>query len=185
MKYGRVYNFSAGPAIMPEPVLEEIRDEMMNYRGSGMCVMEMSHRSKVFQQIIDEAEADLRKLMGIPDNYKVLFMQGGATLQFSAIPMNLCKNGVFDYIVTGSWSKKAAQEAAPEMEALKQDAAGTIILDCTELSYISSSGLRLFLVLRKETAEQGGKVILQNISDNLRNVFMMTGFLNLFEIQES
>ena len=111
MKYGRVYNFSAGPAIMPEPVLEEIRDEMMNYRGSGMCVMEMSHRSKVYQQIIDEAEADLRTLMNIPDNYKVLFIQGGATLQFSAIPMNLCKNGVFDYIVTGSWSKKAAQEA--------------------------------------------------------------------------
>ena len=111
MKYGRVYNFSAGPAIMPEPVLEEIRDEMMNYRGSGMCVMEMSHRSKVYQQIIDEAEADLRTLMGIPDNYKVLFIQGGATLQFSAIPMNLCKNGVFDYIVTGSWSKKAAAEA--------------------------------------------------------------------------
>ena len=111
MKYGRVYNFSAGPAIMPEPVLEEIRDEMMNYRGSGMCVMEMSHRSKVYQQIIDEAEADLRTLMGIPDNYKVLFIQGGATLQFSAIPLNLCKNGVFDYIVTGSWSKKAAQEA--------------------------------------------------------------------------
>ena len=111
MKYGRVYNFSAGPAIMPEPVLEEIRDEMMNYRGSGMCVMEMSHRSKVYQQIIDEAEADLRTLMNIPDNYKVLFIQGGATLQFSAIPMNLCKNGVFDYIVTGSWSKKAASEA--------------------------------------------------------------------------
>ena len=111
MKYGRVYNFSAGPAIMPEPVLEEIRDEMMNYRGSGMCVMEMSHRSKVYQQIIDEAEADLRTLMGIPDNYKVLFIQGGATLQFSAIPLNLCKNGVFDYIVTGSWSKKAAAEA--------------------------------------------------------------------------
>lgn len=111
MKYGRVYNFSAGPAIMPEPVLEEIRDEMMNYRGSGMCVMEMSHRSKVYQQIIDEAEADLRTLMNIPDNYKVLFIQGGATLQFSAIPLNLCKNGVFDYIVTGSWSKKAAAEA--------------------------------------------------------------------------
>ena len=79
MKYGRTFNFSAGPAMMPEPVLEEIRDEMMNYRGSGMCVMEMSHRSKVFQQIVDEAEADLRDLMGIPDNYKVLFIQGGAT----------------------------------------------------------------------------------------------------------
>ena len=79
MKYGRTFNFSAGPAMMPEPVLEEIRDEMMNYRGSGMCVMEMSHRSKVFQQIADEAEADLRKLMHIPDNYKVLFIQGGGT----------------------------------------------------------------------------------------------------------
>ena len=87
MKYNRTYNFSAGPAMMPEPVLEEIRDEMMNYRGSGMCVMEMSHRSKVFQQIIDEAEQDLRDLMGIPDNYKVLFIQGGATLQFAMIPM--------------------------------------------------------------------------------------------------
>ena len=84
MKYNRTFNFSAGPAMMPEPVLEEIRDEMMNYRGSGMCVMEMSHRSKVFQQIIDEAEADLRDLMNIPDNYKVLFIQGGATLQFAA-----------------------------------------------------------------------------------------------------
>ena len=93
MKYNRTYNFSAGPAMMPEPVLEEIRDEMMNYRGSGMCVMEMSHRSKVFQQIIDEAEADLRDLMGIPDNYKVLFIQGGATLQFAMVPMNLMKNG--------------------------------------------------------------------------------------------
>ena len=96
---------------MPEPVLEEIRDEMMNYRGSGMCVMEMSHRSKVFQQIIDEAEADLRELMGIPDNYKVLFIQGGATLQFAMIPMNLMKNGKAVYIETGAWSKKAIAEA--------------------------------------------------------------------------
>ena len=109
--YDRSYNFSAGPATMPVPVLEEIRDEMLNYRGSGMSVMEMSHRSKMFQQIYDEAEADLRKLMGIPDNYKVLFIQGGATLQFSMIPMNLLKNGVADYIVTGAWSKKAFKEA--------------------------------------------------------------------------
>ena len=87
MNYGRTFNFSAGPAMMPVPVLEEIRDEMMNYRDSGMCVMEMSHRSGVYQKIIDEAEADLRDLMGIPDNYKVLFIQGGATLQFSMIPM--------------------------------------------------------------------------------------------------
>ena len=107
----RVYNFSAGPATMPLPVLEEIQAELLDYKGSGMSVMEMSHRSKVYQQIIDEAEADLRELMGIPDNYKVLFIQGGATLEFAMIPMNLCKNGVFDYIVTGAWSKKAATEA--------------------------------------------------------------------------
>lgn len=109
--YDRTYNFSAGPATMPVEVLEEIRDEMMNYRGSGMSVMEMSHRSKMFQEIYDNAEADLRRLMGIPDHYKVLFIQGGATLQFSMIPMNLMKNGVADYIVTGAWSKKAFTEA--------------------------------------------------------------------------
>lgn len=111
MKYDRIYNFSAGPSMLPEPVLEEIAVEVLNYRGSGMSVMEMSHRSKVFQTIIDEAEADLRELMGIPDNYKVLFIQGGATLQFAMIPMNLMKNGVADYIVTGAWSKKAYKEA--------------------------------------------------------------------------
>ena len=111
MKYDRIYNFSAGPSMLPEPVLEEIAAEVLNYRGSGMSVMEMSHRSKVFQTIIDEAEADLRELMGIPDNYKVLFIQGGATLSFAMIPMNLMKNGVADYIVTGAWSKKAYKEA--------------------------------------------------------------------------
>ena len=111
MKYDRIYNFSAGPSMLPEPVLEEIAAEVLNYRGSGMSVMEMSHRSKVFQTIIDEAEADLRELMGIPDNYKVLFIQGGATLQFAMIPMNLMKNGVADYLVTGAWSKKAYKEA--------------------------------------------------------------------------
>ena len=100
--YNRTYNFSAGPATMPVPVLEEIRDELLNYRGAGMGVMEMSHRSKVFQTIIDEAEQDLRDLMGIPDNYKVLFIQGGATLQFAMIPMNLMKNGKAIYIETGA-----------------------------------------------------------------------------------
>ena len=107
----RVYNFSAGPAVLPEEVLKEAQEEMLDYRGCGMSVMEMSHRSKVFQNIIDEAEADLRDLMGIPSNYKVLFLQGGASLQFSMIPMNLMKNGVADYIVTGQWAKKAYQEA--------------------------------------------------------------------------
>ena len=103
--------------MMPEPVLEEIRDEMLNYRSSGMCVMEMSHRSKVFQQIADEAEQDLRDLMGIPDNYKVLFIQGGATLQFSMIPMNLMKNGMACYVETGAWSQKAIAEAKALAEA--------------------------------------------------------------------
>ena len=107
----RVYNFSAGPAVLPEEVLREAADEMLDYRGTGMSVMEMSHRSKAYQTIIDEAEADLRTLMGIPDNYKVLFMQGGASQQFAMIPMNFMKNKVADYIITGQWAKKAWQEA--------------------------------------------------------------------------
>ena len=137
MKYGRTFNFSAGPAMMPEPVLEEIRDEMMNYRGSGMCVMEMSHRSPVFQQIIDEAEQDLRDLMGIPDNYKVLFIQGGATLQFSMIPMNLMKNGKAVYVETGAWSKKAIKEAQKVGEVIvaasSKDKNYTYVPDCSDL----------------------------------------------------
>lgn len=137
MKYGRTYNFSAGPAMMPEPVLEEIAAEMMNYRGSGMCVMEMSHRSKVFQGIFDDAEANLRKLMGIPDNYKVLFIQGGGTLQFSMVPMNLMKNGVADYIVTGSWSKKAYTEAKKfgkvNLLASSEDKNFSYVPDCSDL----------------------------------------------------
>lgn len=108
----RIYNFSAGPAMLPEEVLKEAAEEMLDYRGCGMSVMEMSHRSKVYQQIIDEAEADLRKLVGIPDNYKVLFLQGGATLQFGMIPMNLMTvNHKADYINTGVWTKKAIQDA--------------------------------------------------------------------------
>lgn len=137
MNYDRIYNFSAGPATMPEPVLEEIRDEMMNYHGSGMCVMEMSHRSKVYQQIIDEAEQDLRDLMGIPDNYKVLFIQGGATLQFSMIPMNLMKNGKADYIVTGQWAKKAFAEGKKYGDcvavASSADKTFSYIPDCSDL----------------------------------------------------
>src|SRR5699024_2965216 len=105
------YNFSAGPAVLPEEVLKEAQAEMLDYRGTGMSVMEMSHRSKAFDEIIDQAEADLRTLMQIPDNYKVLFMQGGASLQFAMIPMNLMKHGKADYIVTGQWAKKAYQEA--------------------------------------------------------------------------
>ena len=135
--YDRSYNFSAGPATMPVSVLEEIRDEMLNYRGSGMSVMEMSHRSKAFQAIYDNAEADLRQLMGIPENYKVLFIQGGATLQFSMIPMNLMKNGKADYIVTGAWSKKAFTEAKKfgdvKCVASSEDRNYSYIPDCSDL----------------------------------------------------
>ncbi len=137
MKYNRTYNFSAGPAMMPEPVLEEIAAEMLNYRGSGMCVMEMSHRSKVFQQIRDEAEADLRRLMGIPDNYKVLFIQGGGTVQFAMVAMNLMKNGLACYVETGAWSKKAIAEAKKYGEvkivASSADKNFSYIPDCSGL----------------------------------------------------
>ena len=107
----RVYNFSAGPAVLPEEVLKEAAAEMLDYQGSGQSVMEMSHRSKVFDKIIKDAEQDLRDLLNIPDNYKVLFLQGGAHLQFAMIPMNLMKNKVADYIVTGQWAKRAFKEA--------------------------------------------------------------------------
>ena len=133
----RVYNFSAGPAMLPVEVLKEAASEMLDYQGSGMSVMEMSHRSQVFQNIIDEAEADFRDLMGIPSNYKVLFLQGGASLQFSMIPMNLMKNGVADYIVTGQWAKKAYAEAQKYGKANKiassEDKTFSYIPDCSDL----------------------------------------------------
>ena len=133
----RVYNFSAGPAVLPEEVLKEAAEEMMDYRGCGMSVMEMSHRSKTYQTIIDEAEADLRELIGIPDNYKVLFLQGGASQQFAMIPMNLMKNKVADYIVTGQWAKKAWQEASKYGKANKiassEDKTFSYIPDCSDL----------------------------------------------------
>ena len=133
----RVYNFSAGPAVLPETVLREAAAEMLNYRGTGMSVMEMSHRSAAYQSIIDEAEADLRALMGIPDNYKVLFLQGGASQQFAMIPMNLMKNKVADYIITGQWAKKAWQEASlygtANAIASSADKTFSYIPDCSDL----------------------------------------------------
>ena len=133
----RVYNFSAGPAVLPEEVLKEAADEMLDYKGSGMSVMEMSHRSKVYDNIIKEAEADLRELMNIPDNYKVLFLQGGASLQFAMIPMNLMKNKKAGYIVTGQWAKKAYQEAKIYGEAVElassADKTFSYIPDCSDL----------------------------------------------------
>ena len=113
----RVYNFSAGPSMLPLQVLETAASEMLNYKGSGMSVMEMSHRSPVYDEIIKEAEALLRKLMNIPDNYKVLFLQGGASTQFAAVPLNLMKTGKADYIVSGQFSGKAQKEALKYGEA--------------------------------------------------------------------
>lgn len=133
----RVYNFSAGPAVLPEEVLKEAAAEMLDYKGCGMSVMEMSHRSQVFDDIIKEAEQDLRDLMHIPDNYKVLFLQGGASQQFAMIPMNLMKNKVADYIVTGQWSKKAYQEAQKYGKvnkiATSEDKTFSYIPDCSDL----------------------------------------------------
>ena len=133
----RVYNFSAGPAVLPEEVLKEAAAEMLDYRGTGMSVMEMSHRSKTYQNIIDTAEADLRELMGIPENYKVLFLQGGASQQFAMIPMNFMKNRVADYIITGQWAKKAWQEASKygtaNAVASSADKAFSYIPDCSDL----------------------------------------------------
>lgn len=133
----RVYNFSAGPAVLPEEVLKEAADEMLDYNGTGMSVMEMSHRSKAYQEIIDAAEQDLRDLMNIPDNYKVLFLQGGASQQFAMIPMNLMKNKVADYIITGQWAKKAYQEAQKYGQAnavaSSADKTFSYIPDCSDL----------------------------------------------------
>ena len=133
----RVYNFSAGPAVLPEEVLKECQEEMMNYGGTGMSVMEMSHRSKAFESIINNAEADLRELMNIPDNYKVLFLQGGASLQFAMIPMNLMKNKVADYIITGQWAKKAFAESKIYGDAVavasSADETFSYIPDCSDL----------------------------------------------------
>lgn len=137
MTMNRVYNFSAGPAVLPEEVLREAAAEMLDYEGTGMSVMEMSHRSSAFQKIIDTAEQDLRDLMAIPDNYKVLFLQGGASQQFAAIPMNLMKNKVADYIVTGQWAKKASQEAMKygkvNIVASSADQTFSYIPDCSDL----------------------------------------------------
>ena len=133
----RVYNFSAGPAVLPEEVLKEAAAEMLDYKGCGMSVMEMSHRSQVFDDIIKEAEQDLRDLMHIPDNYKVLFLQGGASQQFAMIPMNLMKNKVAYYILTGQWAKKAYQEAQKYGKvnkiATSEDKTFSYIPDCSDL----------------------------------------------------
>ena len=171
----RVYNFSAGPAVLPEEVLKEVADEMMDYRGCGMSVMEMSHRSKMFDDIIKEAEKDLRELMHIPDNYKVLFLQGGASQQFAMIPMNLMKNRVADYIVTGQWAKKAWQEAQKYGKANKiassEDKTFSYIPDCSDLPvsedadyvYICENNT-IYGTKYKELPNTKGKILVSDVS---------------------
>ena len=171
----RVYNFSAGPAVLPEEVLREAAEEMLNYNNTGMSVMEMSHRSKSFQDIIDTAEADLRELMNIPDNYKVLFLQGGAHQQFAMIPMNLMKNGVADYIVTGQWAKKAAAEASKygkvNIVASSADKTFSYIPDCSDLAisedadyvYICENNT-IYGTKFKELPNTKGKTLVADIS---------------------
>ena len=133
----RVYNFSAGPAVLPEEVLNEAAAEMLDYRGTGMSVMEMSHRSKSYETLIEDAESDLRDLLHIPENYKVLFLQGGGSTQFAMVPMNLMKNRVADYIITGQWAKKAHKEASiygkANAIASSADKTFSYIPDCSDL----------------------------------------------------
>ena len=171
----RVYNFSAGPAVLPEEVLREAAEEMLDYNGTGMSVMEMSHRSKAFQEIIETAEADIRELMNIPDNYKVLFLQGGASQQFAMIPMNLMKNGVADYIVTGQWAKKAAAEAEKygkvNIVASSADKTFSYIPDCSDLPisedadyvYICENNT-IYGTKYKELPNTKGKILVADVS---------------------
>lgn len=175
MAMSRVYNFSAGPAVLPECVLKEAAAEMLDYKGTGMSVMEMSHRSKAFEEIINEAEADLRDLMNIPDNYKVLFLQGGASQQFAMIPMNLMKNKVADFIVTGQWAKKAYQEASKYGKANKiassEDKTFSYIPDCSDLPisedadyvYICENNT-IYGTKFKELPNTKGKLLVSDVS---------------------
>lgn len=134
----RAFNFNAGPAALPQEVLATAASEMLDWHGTGLSVMEMSHRSSSFKQIIESAEATLRSLLGVPDNYKVLFVQGGGTTQFAAVPMNLMRTGRADYVLTGTWSKKAFNEAklygTPHVLATSEDKAFSYVPDCSGLT---------------------------------------------------
>ena len=174
----RVYNFSAGPSVLPEVVLQQAADEMLNYNGTGMSVMEMSHRSKAFEEIIRNAEQDLRDLLQIPDNYKVLFLQGGASKQFAAISMNLMKNGVADYIITGQWAKKAFEEAKKygnvKAVASSADQTFSYIPDCSDLDidedadyvYICHNNT-IYGTTYKELPNTKGKILVADMSSDI------------------
>ncbi len=188
----RVWNFSAGPAVLPEEVLKIAAEQMLNYENSGMGVMEMSHRSKVYDKIIKDAEADLRKLMNIPNNYKVLFLQGGGHLQFSMVPLNLMKNKVADYIVTGEWAKKAAKEAAKYVKVNKiassDDKNFTYIPDLSNLK-VSPDADYVFICQNNtiygtrftELPDTSGKDLVSDMSSNiLSEPFDVTKFALIF-----
>jgi len=174
----RVYNFSAGPAVLPEEVLREAAEEMLDYKGTGMSVMEMSHRSKAFEEIIGDAEKTLREIMNIPDNYKVLFLQGGGSQQFAMIPMNLMKNKVADYIVTGQWAKKAASEAKiygkVNIIASSEDKTFTYIPDLKNLKisddadyvYICHNNT-IYGTKYNELPETGDKILVADMSSDI------------------
>lgn len=174
----RVFNFSAGPSVLPEVVLKQSAEDMMNYKGSGMSVMEMSHRSKVYDGIIKDAEQDLRDLMNIPDNYKVLFLQGGASQQFAAVPMNLMKNKVADYIITGQWAKKAYEEAKmygkANAIASSADKTFSYIPDCSDLDvspdadyvYICHNNT-IYGTVYKELPNTKGKLLVADMSSDI------------------
>ena len=171
----RVYNFSAGPACLPEEVLREAAADMLDYKGIGMGVMEMSHRTPEFEGIMHTAEADLRELMGIPSNYRVLFLQGGGWQQFSAVPMNMVKNGKADYIVTGQWAKKAAEEAEKYLTvnriASSADRNFSYIPDCSDLPidedadyvYICQNNT-IFGTRYKELPDTKGRTLVADVS---------------------
>ena len=173
----RVYSFSAGPAVLPEEVLKEAQEEMMDYRGCGMSVMEMSHRSKMFDDIINEAEQDFRELVGVPENYKILFLQGGGSLQFAQIPMNLMKNRVADYIITGNWAKKAWQEAQiygkANAIASSADQNFSYLPDCSDLPidedadyvYICENNT-IYGTEYKKLPNTKGKLLVADVSSN-------------------
>ena len=173
----RVYNFSAGPAVLPEEVLKEAAEEMLDFQGTGMSVMEMSHRSKAFEGIIQGAEKTLRELMNIPDNYKVLFLQGGASQQFAMIPMNLMKNKVADYIVTGQWAKKAASEAKifgkVNILASSEDKTFSYIPDLKDLKYSDDADYvyichnnTIYGTTYKELPDVGDRILVADMSSD-------------------
>ena len=171
----RVFNFSAGPAVLPEEVLKTAADEMLDYKGSGMSVMEMSHRGKVYDAVIKEAEQDLRDLIGIPDNYSVLFLQGGGHTQFAMVPLNLMKNGKAAYIITGQWAKKACKEASKYGEAIavasSADRNFAYIPDCSDLPipedadyvYICENNT-IYGTVYKELPNTKGKILVSDMS---------------------